>query len=367
MAILLDMHAHYLRMALEQAWLGRGTCAPNPAVGAVLVQGNTLIAQSHHARAGLPHAEILALQSAIGYTQGSTLYVTLEPCNHWGKTPPCVNAIQESGVARVVYAYADPNPLVVQNNSPEILRSAGIEVIHYPLPEIDLFYQSFTHWIRHKKPWLSIKIAQSLDAKIAGAHGARVSISNALCAQRTHQHRLRSDVIMTTAHTVLHDNPALNVRLEGEVAQAKPLILLDRTLSVGSEALIWKTAELVHRYYDSALYPEPLPAAGSDHPCSKTENHIEPFFNLPALIQEVGLLGYHDVWVEAGPTLFKALHSHDLVQETYIYVAPKILGPSAMALDLPDTFFEKEHHLFTEILGDNIIHKIRWEHACSQE
>src|SRR3990167_3715293 len=178
------MHKDFMLAALDLVWLGRGICSPNPSVGAVLVHNQQIIAKAFHPGAGQLHAEQLVLDQlpADGLTN-LTLYVTLEPCNHWGRTPPCVDAIINHRIDKVVFAFRDPNPLVVKNNTPHLLEEKGIEVIHYPLPEIDLFYQSYQYWFDTKRPWVTAKIAQSLDGKIGGFNGERLRLSNAECAR----------------------------------------------------------------------------------------------------------------------------------------------------------------------------------------
>src|SRR3990167_8821066 len=200
------MHKDFMLAALEQAWLGRGLCSPNPSVGAVLVHNQQIVAQAFHPGAGQLHAEQLVLEQVPANLTPLTLYVTLEPCNHWGRTPPCVDAIVNHPVDQVVFAFRDPNPLVVKNNTPLILRAKGIDVIHFPLPEIDVFYQSYQHWSDTKMPWVTAKIAQSLDGKIGIDSPQRLQLSNLKCEKFTHKNRLHTDVILTTARTIRLDN-----------------------------------------------------------------------------------------------------------------------------------------------------------------
>src|SRR3990167_7926676 len=171
------MHEQFMLAALQQAWLGRGACAPNPAVGAVAVQSGRIIAQAFHSGAGYPHAEVLLLETLPQPCKDVTVYVTLEPCNHWGRTPPCVDALIERGIACVVYAYRDPNPIVALENTPQRLLDNGIDVVHWPMALIDAFYASYTHWIQTGVPWVTVKMAQTLDGKIAGPHGVRIPLS----------------------------------------------------------------------------------------------------------------------------------------------------------------------------------------------
>src|SRR5262249_16751153 len=152
--------------ALEQAQKHRGFCAPNPAVGAVMVKGGEVIGCGHHEGPGSPHAEVIALNSVtdLALAKNSTLYVTLEPCCHWGRTPPCTDLLIKTGIKKVIYGFADPNPQV-NGEGDKILRQAGIESTHHSLPEIDEFYTSYTHWWRTKLPYVTAKLAQSADEK----------------------------------------------------------------------------------------------------------------------------------------------------------------------------------------------------------
>ena len=184
------MHETFLLAALEQAQMGKGFCAPNPSVGAVAVDkcGN-IIAKAYHKGAGHAHAEQLVIDDIEKHHTDITLYVTLEPCNHWGKTPPCVDAISKSCISRVIYAYADPNPVIRANNTPKILHDRHIEVIHHPLSAINAFYESYHYWTKTNLPLVTIKMAQSLDGKIASVHGQPIKISNDACDLLTHQYR----------------------------------------------------------------------------------------------------------------------------------------------------------------------------------
>lgn len=343
--------------ALEAARLGRGFCSPNPAVGAVLVHENAIIAKSWHEGAGKPHAEQRLLAEVQGNAKGMTLYVTLEPCNHWGKTPPCVSSIIDSGISRVIYGFSDPNPLVSQNNTPRILEEAGIEVIHYPLPEIDDFYGSYDHWTRTKKPWLTAKIAQSLDGKI-GVLEERTLLTNTLCQQFTHRRRQQTDIILTTAKTIIIDNPLLNVRMEGK-EEKKPVAILDRRLSLPPDAKIFRNAVHCHVYYDAKITIEKRRDNCSYHALPVIDGRLD----LKALIEHLGELGFHDVWVEAGGLLFTALHQEGLVQTTYIYVAPVVLGQHAINGYLSSFLFNRPFKILWQIMADNVIACIQWQEA----
>lgn len=349
------MHKKFLLATLEQARLGQGRCAPNPCVGAVAVQNGEIIAQAYHQGAGTPHAEQLLLAQIPPKTPGVSLYISLEPCNHWGRTPPCVDVIIEhGGIEQVIFAYQDPNPIVAQNNSSEKLRAHGIQVSHYPVAEISEFYQSYAHWILTKKPLVTAKIAQTLNGKIGRASGERVLLSNDLCAKFTHQKRAAADVILTSARTIAMDNPKLNVRLAG-YEQAKPVAIIDRQLKLSQEAEIFTTASHCHIYHC-----EPREADWA-----KSSFYLMPMKNgmmdLAAVIEHLGELGYHDVWVEAGGSLFSALHNEGLVQRTFIYLVPSLLEQNAVDAYQKNGLFARAHQVSWHSMDDNMILCIDWQ------
>lgn len=348
------MHDKFLLAALEQANLGRGLCAPNPSVGAVAVQKGTIIAQACHRGAGTPHAEQLLLAQLTPGMPGVSLYITLEPCNHWGKTPPCVEAIINYGIEEVYFAYLDPNPLVAKNNSSAQLRARGIKVTHIPLKVINEFYKSYHHWTITHKPRVTVKIAQTLDGKIGVAEGSRTLLSNSLCSHFTHEMRAASDIILTTARTINHDNPQMNVRLNDRV-ESKPVAIIDRNLSLNSRLVIFSTASHCHIYHhetknvcypNSSFYQMPL---------------NEGYMDLNAVLTHIGESGYHDVWVEAGGALFSALHQQRLVHRTYLYIVPVCLGEKAVAAYQHGDLFDREHTVSWHAMGNNMIACIDWQ------
>ena len=357
------MHKQFMLAALDQACLGRGACAPNPSVGAVVVHNNEIIARAWHQGAGTAHAEQLVLQQVPAGMRDITIYVTLEPCNHWGKTPPCVSVIIDYGVSMVVYGFSDPNPLVIAKDTPRILKEHGIAVMHLPLAEIDEFYRSYQYWTKTGKPWVTAKIAQSLDGKIAGINGERVSLSNERCHQFTHEKRLYSDVILTTANTIINDDPFLNVRL-GDSNKSKPVAILDTRLSVPANARVFKTAAHSHVYHDDNI-PVKTPVNNcSYHAMPVTDGLLD----LSAVINHLGKLGFHDVWVEAGGSVFSALHELALVQTTYLYVVPKILGAKAVSAFDNTNFFNRPYEISWQAQADNVIACLQWQgNECLQD
>ena len=352
------MHEQFLLAALDQAWLGRGSCAPNPSVGAVAVHNGQIIAQTWHRGAGTPHAEQLLLDELPKNLSDITLYVTLEPCNHWGKTPPCVDAIIHYGISQVVFGYQDPNPTVLANNTTKLLTDKGIKVIHCPLPAIDAFYQSYQHWTLMHKPWVTAKIAQSIDGKIAGVEGLPVQLSNVECANFTHQQRLHSDLILTSARTVNRDNPRLNVRLKSH-SISKPVAILDTHLTLNPEVSVLKDASHCHIYYDQR-YPKPINNEKCTYHGMPTQGGQ---LDLVAVINHLGALGFHDVWVEVGGVLFSALHKAGLVNKTYIYVSLVVLGDDAVSAYHQPNMFNQARQLNWQVMGDNVLASIEWENG----
>ncbi len=342
------MPVNYLKKALELAEIRRGFCAPNPAVGAVVVKDDQVLATGYHWASGSPHAEVAALKPLNEQAPGATLYITLEPCCHFGKTPPCTALIIRSGIKQVVYGARDPNPQVA-GKSDAILTAAGIEVIYQPLPEITDFYQSYTFWWKTKRPYVTAKIALSLDGKIAGAQGQRVAITGEVAQQFTHQQRKRSDAILTTAKTVICDDPLLTVRLPDENLR-KPVYILDRQLITPVSAKLFNTAEKVILFYENtpenAIKMAAYLKKGAHGIAVATQNGG---LNLEAVLRHIGEEGVQDLWVEAGGRCFAGLVRQGLVQRAFVYVAPKWLGAEAQ------TAFDGAENIFAGVK------EIKWQ------
>jgi diaminohydroxyphosphoribosylaminopyrimidine deaminase/5-amino-6-(5-phosphoribosylamino)uracil reductase len=363
------MHKQYLLTALEQALLGRGACAPNPSVGAVAVRNNTIIAQAWHRGAGTLHAEPLVLHAFPAKTPEVTLYVTLEPCNHHGRTPPCVDAIIRHGISRVVYAHQDPNPVVLSGDTPERLRQHGIEVLQITVPEIERFYQSYDYWTATNKPWVTAKIAQSFDGKIAGVGQVRMALSNDACAAFTHQQRLATDVILTTSKTISVDNPWLTARVNDTIT-AKPIAILDTQLGLSHDLNVFKTAKHCHIYHNVLLGNHAEVLGKKSHNSLDLEastcsyhgiKRLAHGLDLHAVMSHLGSLGYHDVWVEAGGELFSALHREKLVNRTYVYLVPQTLGPNATPAYLCDDVLLHPRSVHWHPKDDNLIAELEWD------
>ncbi len=321
------MDSFFLQRALELASSRKGFCAPNPAVGAVIVRNGVIIAEGTHQFAGAPHAEIEALSKASASDcAGATLYVSLEPCCHFGRTPPCTDAILERRFARVVYAFSDPNP-VVAGKGHAILEQAGIQVAHVPLAEADAFYQGYKHWTLTRTPFVTAKLAISLDGKTAGRGGAPIALTGPQTNRFTHLNRLQNDAILTTARTILADNPRLNARLEGEPV-ARRVIILDRLCRTPPSARIFETASEVSVYTSEDTPNDRRTALKERGAQVITLATPGPSGHLPlqTILGHLGERGFHGVWVEGGAAVFTAFLREKLAQKAYLYLAPVIVG-----------------------------------------
>lgn len=350
-------HTDYLLQALALAELRRGFCAPNPAVGALIVKDNQIIASGSHQAAGAPHAEAVALQQlGLGAAAGATLYVTLEPCCHYGRTPPCIDLLIQSQIKQVFYGYADPNPQVAGKGALQ-LQQAGINCEQIQLPAIDMFYQSYSYWWQHKTPWVTAKLAISLDSKIAAADGSPVAITGPALQRLTHQWRQRSDAILTTAATVMADNPRLDVRLEGN-SYKKPIYVLDSQLRTPLNSALFNTAAQLTFFYRADTAPTTLSALQDKgaHCVAIAWDEQQQGLDLSVIMRLLGTVGIHDLWVEAGGICFSALLAAKQMQRALIYIAPKLLGHAAKpAFPGQIDYFATAHQINWQTIGDEAI------------
>jgi diaminohydroxyphosphoribosylaminopyrimidine deaminase/5-amino-6-(5-phosphoribosylamino)uracil reductase len=356
------MHEIFLKQALTLAELRKGHCAPNPSVGAMIVKDDKVLATGYHWGAGHPHAEVMALnQLSPSLSCNADLYVTLEPCCHHGKTPPCTDAIIQSGIARVFYGLKDPD-MRVSSKGVAALLAAGIACVHLPIPEIERFYQSYSYWQIYQKPYVTAKLALSFDGKIAGAHGKPVKISNTIADEFTHQRRKWADALLTTARTVYHDDPQLNVRLPAGLLQ-KPVYVLDRTLSISDKAKIFTTAErltLFHsdkvgedkisHYQNKGAICIPVPEMGAKN-----------LLSWESILNEIGKAGVQDLWVEAGATCFESLALANCLQQAYLYFSPVYVGFEGIsAFSTMQNLFAKVQKSGWKILGQDAVCRLIW-------
>ncbi|ACJ20764.1 bifunctional diaminohydroxyphosphoribosylaminopyrimidine deaminase/5-amino-6-(5-phosphoribosylamino)uracil reductase RibD [Coxiella burnetii] len=352
-----DSSLDYLKKALSLAEIRRGFCAPNPSVGAVVVKDDKIISTGFHKRSGLPHAEVEAIKSLGDKARGAALYVTLEPCCHFGKTPPCTDLIIQSGIKAVYYGLHDPN-LAVCGKGIEQLQRAGVNCFLIELPEINAFYESYRYWIKHKRPWVTAKLALSLDGKIAGNEGKPVRLTGEGLRQYTHERRKKSDALLTTINTILTDDPKLNVRLQGEEIK-KPIYILDTHLRLPLNALIHQTAESIIVFHgNEADKKQQQRLMQKNIRCIEIARRSEGL-DLNEVLDVIGNDGIHDLWIEAGGTCFQSFLKENLINRALIYIAPKILGSTAMpAFQLPFSFsgYSVEWRQF----GEDVMGEIRF-------
>lgn len=360
------MHINFLKQALDLAKIRKGYCAPNPAVGAVIVQNNQVLATGYHWGVGYPHAEVEALKKLPrsnegGVTDGVDFYITLEPCCHQGKTPPCTTAIIQNKISRVFYGLKDPDKRV-SGQGAATLESAGIPCIHLPLPEIDHFYQEYCYWQKHRRPYVTAKLALSIDGKIAGPNGAPVKISGPLADQFTQEQRKLADALFTTARTVCQDNPRLNVRLAEETIK-KPVYILDRTLSIPHSSQIFETAQRVILFHGSQVREEKILGYQKKGAiCIKmVDDQEQDRVPWDFILEAIGNAGVQSLWVEAGGRCFESLVKGNYLQQAYLYYSTNYVGSEGLAAFADqENLFKQVKKIAWQILGEDAVCQLLW-------
>ena len=321
--------------AIRLAVRGVTTTHPNPRVGCVIAKDNMQVSEGWHERAGEAHAEVNALNEARDAAQGATAYVTLEPCNHHGRTGPCTEALIEAGISRVVVAMEDPNP-EVSGKGIEKLRNAGITVdVGLLETEARKLNPGFIKRMTNGLPIVRLKLAASLDGRTAMASGESQWITGDVARADVQHWRSAASGILTGVGTVLADDPQLNVRLEGTTRQPERLIL-DSELRTPTNAKVLSLdapARIFTVSNDSGK-KSALEAAGAS--VEVLEKNAAGRIDLKDLLHRLAALEHNEIWVEAGATLAGALLSEDLVDEVLLYQAPVFLGHEARPLaELP--------------------------------
>lgn len=333
----------FMQMALELAAQATIATSPNPKVGCVIVKDGMVIGRGYTQPVGQAHAEVQALRDAIATghdTKGATVYVTLEPCSHFGRTPPCANALIDAGISRVVAAVQDPNPQVAGKGI-TMLRDAGIVVESGLLGEraremnIGFFKRMETG-----KPWVRLKVAASLDGRTALANGESKWITASDARDDGHRWRARADAILTGIGTVLADDPQMNVRAI-ETPRQPIKVVVDsqlripvnaKLLQIGKSVIVCaEVLELKQGHQQNRQ--QALIAQGAEVICLP-DDHQQ--VDLNALLLELGRRQINELHVEAGAKLNGALIAQDCVDELLVYLAPKLLGDGAGLFDLPE-------------------------------
>ncbi|MGO8970490.1 MAG: bifunctional diaminohydroxyphosphoribosylaminopyrimidine deaminase/5-amino-6-(5-phosphoribosylamino)uracil reductase RibD [Myxococcaceae bacterium] len=323
----------FMREALAEARRGLGRTHPNPCVGAVVVWQGSVVGRGHHAQAGAPHAEVEALAQAGALARGAHLYTTLEPCDHWGKTPPCSRAILDAGVAQVVSASADPNPLV-NGKGLQRLREAGVAVTTGVLrAEADALNRPFFKAMRTGLPFVTLKAAVTLDGKLATAGGDSRWVSSE--EARADVHRLRNlvDAVLVGAGTVRADDPQLTARLKGGEGRNPLRLVLDTNGSLPLSARVFHQED-AHRTVVLSAEDRATESAARLGPTGarvwgvpRGKGGLELTAALRRLLQEGAL----HLLVEGGAQLFAALLASQLPDALVLYLAPKLLGGDGLS------------------------------------
>ena len=332
-------HQRFMARALELARRGLYTTTPNPRVGCVIVRDGTVVGEGWHERAGDAHAEILALHAAGELASGATAYVTLEPCAHQGRTPPCGEALAGAGVLHVIAAMEDPNPLVAGKGF-AILRAAGITVtsglMAHEAGELNI---GFVSRMRRQRPWVRLKVAASLDGKTALMNGQSQWITGAEARRDGHAWRARACAVLTGIGTVKDDNPQLTVR--DVVTTRQPLrVVVDSRLETPLDAKVLGAGTLIAaaaNHADRVDYErraQALQAHGAEILVLPNANDK---VELSDLMLELARRGVNELHVEAGYKLNGSLMNEGLVDELLVYLAPGVFGDSAHGMfNLPE-------------------------------
>ncbi len=325
------------RMLARKGW---GRVHPNPMVGCVLVRDGRVVGEGYHQEFGGPHAEVVALEAARSQARGATAYVTLEPCNHQGKTPPCTQALLAAGVTRVVYGVADPGD--ASSGGAETLRRAGVEVVGpvWRPEEGPAENPAFFHRERTGTPWVALKLAMTLDGCIAAAPGVRTRITGPEAQREVHRLRSGFDAVMVGAGTARADNPRLTVRQApaGRIPPRRIVLDSGASLLVAS-ALLQEVSEAPVHVFTARDAPEDrldaLQAAGA-RVHSVASGSMPGTLDLGAVLSSCGALGIGSVLCEGGAALGASLLREGRVHRLYLFVAPSTLGASGVKAFPPD-------------------------------
>ena len=362
-------HEQYMQRAIDLARRAEGNTSPNPLVGCVLTQGDTIVGEGWHRAAGQAHAEVNAINQAGDKARGATLFVTLEPCNHFGRTPPCTHAILAAGIRTVVFAVDDPNPSAT--GGAEYLKQAGVEVISHVLErEARYINRFYLHYQAHKHPYVVAKYAASLDGRIATRSGHSQWITGTIARQKGHQLRQAVDAILVGAQTVIDDNPQLTVRLSKDVHDHVPTIQHPLRIVLDSKGRIPLEQKIFSHSLPGNTEVISTDAMSVEHEAALNELGIsvtrlpatnDQQIDLKVLIATLGQRGIHSIMIESGPTLLGAFLDGALINEIWAFVAPKLIGgvsaPAAVGGLGVNTLEQapRLNNVLTDYVGDDLL------------
>jgi diaminohydroxyphosphoribosylaminopyrimidine deaminase/5-amino-6-(5-phosphoribosylamino)uracil reductase len=327
-----DLFVRMMARALELAGRGRGQVAPNPLVGAVVARGEEVVGEGFHASFGEAHAEIVALRDAGDRAQGATLYVTLEPCAHQGKTPPCCRAISEAGIQRVVIASTDPNP--ESGRGTVELRNAGIEVeLGVREEEARRLNAAFLWSQSRDTPFTAVKLALSLDGKLSDRPGVRTAISGVEAELEVHRLRAVHDAVLVGGQTAIVDDPLLTVRGDIVPRRSPVRVVLDPDLKLSTRSRLVKSGEEAPLWMIGAAGVRGARRAALERAgvrVTTVRRGPEGGLDLPAAWRGLASAGLQSVLVEGGGRLAGALLDDRLVQRLYLFYASRFIGPDGV-------------------------------------
>jgi diaminohydroxyphosphoribosylaminopyrimidine deaminase/5-amino-6-(5-phosphoribosylamino)uracil reductase len=321
----MDRDERYMAMAIQMAKETVGQTSPNPAVAAVVVKDNQVVGIGVHVKAGEPHAEVYALQMAGDKAKEAEIFVTLEPCSHYGSTPPCAKAVIDAGIRRVVIASDDPNPKV-SGRGIEMMERAGIDVRKQVMKEeADALNRSFFHFIQKKEPYVRLKSAMSLDGKIATSTGESQWITGEEARKDGHHYRHQSDAILVGINTVLVDNPKLTTRIDGQGSH--PIrIVLDTRLRIPPSAQLIQNQEAPTWIFVGNDVTQADIDAFKSYPHVKIISMSDEKVRIEQLVSYLGEQKVTSLLVEGGGTIADAFVRAGKVNETVTYISPKLIG-----------------------------------------
>ena len=359
-------HQYYMDLALEEAKKGIGRVSPNPAVGAIIVKDGIIVGRGYHKKAGTPHAEVNAIQDAGQLAKDATLYVTLEPCNHTGRTPPCTEAIIRAGITSVVIGMLDPNPRVTGGGA-DYLKTQGVATSNGVIEQQckDLNHPFFKH-IMTGFPWIIMKAGLSLDGRISFSPNQGSALTGTESRKYVHQIRNQVDAILIGVETALIDNPNLTTRLDGFSETRDPLrIVLDSRLRLPPNARMLNqdsSAETWVFCSDQASLENESQLVQSGAKVFRVPSAVDERVDLLELLRFLGSKNITSVLVEGGARVHGAFYRQNLVDELFLFYAPYIIGDQGTPLVHGYTLNNRlEAPLFSstsvQLLGNDVLFK----------
>lgn len=314
----------YLKMAVELGRRNMGNSGSNPSVGCALVKDGVIIARAHTADGGRPHGEAVALKTVGEDARGATAYVTMEPCAHHGKTPPCAEALVKAGIARVVYSISDPDPRV-NGAGEKMLRDAGIQVEQIHLEEAAELHRGFISRITRGRPYVTLKLAVSKDGMIAGPKGARVQITNKASQEYVHKLRAEADAILVGVNTVINDNPELTCRLPGMEDRSPMPVVLDGSGRFPASAKLLERPLMIFTT-NAAPHTQGFEKAQFFY----TENEENDKVPVNDVCRVLGKQGINQLLVEGGAAVAESFLEAEMVDEIVWIESPTPIGPKGV-------------------------------------